>query len=89
MKYRKKPVVVDAFRLGIDALPDWFVNKASYKLTTSSNPMSIECVINTLEGAMTAGYGDYIIKGVKGEFYPCKADIFEQTYEKVEDKCKE
>ena len=42
--------------------------------------------IDTLEGIMTANYGDYIIKGVKGEFYPCKPDIFEETYEDVEVK---
>jgi hypothetical protein len=40
-------------------------------------------VIETLEGNMTADKGDYIIKGIKGEFYPCKPDIFELTYEKV------
>jgi hypothetical protein len=40
--------------------------------------------IQTLEGDMIASIGDYIIKGIKGEFYPCKPDIFEQTYEKVE-----
>ena len=39
------------------------------------------CIIETLEGAMTANYGDYIIKGVKGEFYPCKPDIFALTYD--------
>jgi len=41
-------------------------------------------VIHTLEGNMTANAGDFIIKGVKGEFYPCKPDVFEQTYEEVE-----
>ncbi len=43
------------------------------------------CVITTLEGDMTGDYGDYIIKGVKGEIYPCKPDIFELTYEQIED----
>ncbi len=41
--------------------------------------------IQTLEGKMNAGYGDWIIKGVKGEFYPCKPDIFDATYEAVEE----
>jgi hypothetical protein len=41
-------------------------------------------IIHTLEGAMTASVGDWIIRGVKGEFYPCKPDIFEATYEPVE-----
>jgi len=45
----------------------------------------IYAVIYTLEGTMTADYGDYIIQGVNGEIYPCKPDIFEQTYEKLED----
>ena len=43
-------------------------------------------MINTLEGLMMANVGDYIIKGVQGEFYPCKPDIFEQTYEEVADE---
>lgn len=41
--------------------------------------------IKTLEGVMTADIGDYIIKGVNGEFYPCKPDIFEKTYEEVKE----
>jgi hypothetical protein len=41
--------------------------------------------IHTLEGVMKANMGDFIIKGINGEFYPCKSDIFEKTYEKVED----
>lgn len=49
------------------------------------NPGTGELVIRTLEGDMTASYGDYIIKGVKGEFYPCKPDIFNETYELVEE----
>jgi hypothetical protein len=42
-------------------------------------------VIMTLEGLMTVSIGDYVIKGIKGEFYPCKPDIFEESYEKVEE----
>ena len=44
----------------------------------------VEFVINTLEGQMRADVGDYIITGIKGEKYPCKSDVFEQTYEEVE-----
>jgi hypothetical protein len=51
---------------------------------TTDNPLGVYWQINTLEGVMTAKPFDYIIKGVKGEFYPCKPDIFEQTYEKVD-----
>lgn len=50
----------------------------------SIDPATGQIMIATLEGVMRAGPGDWIIKGVKGEFYPCKPDIFEATYEKVE-----
>lgn len=73
MKYRKKPVVVEAFRLGIDYIPDWFMDK----VTTN------EIILHGTSGVMHAEYGDYIIQGVKGEIYPCKPDIFEKTYEMV------
>ena len=92
MKFRKKPVVIEAVQIvgtkenlaeilrfsnSIGILPD---AAGGYSLT-----------IKTLEGVMQADVGDWIIKGVKGEFYPCKPDIFEQTYEKVEmgEKCKQ
>ena len=45
--------------------------------------MLVDIAIDTLEGTMRVDYGDYIIKGIQGEFYPCKPDIFEQTYEEV------
>lgn len=90
MKYRKKPVVVEAFKFYVDGMPDWFMDKVSSNdvilHNCNYNKYSIEeayCEIKTLEGVMVADGGDYIIKGVQGEFYPCKPDIFEQTYEKV------
>jgi hypothetical protein len=95
MKYKKKPVVIEAFQMGIDDRPDWFQDKVSQgKITThvinksleSENPFELNvtyCLINTLEGKMKGDYGDYIIKGVKDEIYPCKPDIFEMTYDKV------
>ena len=79
MKFRKKPVVIEAVK--------WDGN-----LTTIENLGIPECSqdlgsktlqIQTLEGEMTAQVGDWIIKGVQGEFYPCKPDIFEATYDKV------
>ena len=84
-KYRKKPVVIDAFQFDFDnEFPHWF-RKALYmnevELECAPDPKS--CLIKTLEGVMTAQIGDYIIKGVNGELYPCKADIFEKTYEAV------
>jgi len=77
MKYRKKPVVIEAWRNLIGSeIPDWLQGKG-----VGITGMNIS--IYTLEGIMTAHPGDYIIKGVKDEVYPCKPDIFEQTYEKV------
>jgi hypothetical protein len=78
MKFRKKPVVIDAvLYTGLNAgeIND-FVGGA--------RPLSVEgdgIGITTLEGVMKANHGDWIIKGVKGEFYPCKPDIFHMTYE--------
>lgn len=87
--YKKKPVVVEVFQFdGKNAGPllDW-VNKNTKGFDfNDSNTWKIshyygELKIRTLEGEMTAVAGDYIIKGVQNEFYPCKPDIFEQTYE--------
>ena len=85
MKYRKKPVVVEAFRLGNDPIPKWFTepNRFSSVLLSYISTDEIKAEIVTPEGAMEANSGDYIIRGVKGEIYPCKPDIFEKTYEKV------
>lgn len=90
MKYRKKPVDVDAFCFGIDNMPDWFmdrVTKDDIILQPGSNYdiKSLVAHINTLEGVMTAHYGDFIIKGVAGEVYSCKPDIFEATYDRVDE----
>ena len=84
MKYRKKPVVVEAFRMGMEEIPDWFMDKViSNTIILSRNLDETYCHIETLEGTMKADYGDYIIKGVNGEIYPFKPYIFEKTYEKV------
>jgi hypothetical protein len=82
MKYRKKPIVVEAIRwtgknqTEIDKLCGlnvvWSENKKMF-------------LVLTLEGTMLASAGDYIIKGVNGEFYPCKPDVFAKTYEAVEE----
>jgi hypothetical protein len=87
-KYRKKPVVIEAIQyLGeenISKLHDWFEESSSSR-ELIYNPDDNEYYIKTLEGNMKVNKGDYIIKGVKGEYYPCKPDIFKQTYEKVEE----
>lgn len=85
-QYRKKPVVIEAWQ---------FTDKTKDRLLHDlrSLQMNIEptrkhgkpaLIIPTLEGEMIASIGDYIIRGVNGELYPCKPDIFEKTYEKVE-----
>lgn len=79
MKYRKKPVEVEAKRwvgFNWDDIAEW----CPYGLT---HIIGSDLTIDTLEGRMTVKEGDWIIKGVEGEFYPCKPDIFEKTYEKV------
>lgn len=82
-KYRKKPVVIDAYRLPMsDGASRVFDGEPI--IFKRVNGAIVEAVISTLEGTMIASEGDWIIRGVKGELYPCKPDIFEATYEKVE-----
>ena len=87
MKFRKKPVVIEAIQIGVDPWPDaaWdAVNRNEIVLQYPVEPHGyIE--IHTLEGVMRGERGDWLIRGVKGEFYPCKPDIFAATYERVED----
>ncbi len=83
-KYRKKPVVIEAFQHTRGALwPKWF-DEAWDRKEVDGDPDTEIISIITLEGTMEANIGDWIIKGVKGELYPCKPDIFEMTYEPVE-----
>lgn len=85
-KYRKKPVVIDAWQLtkeNVEAgIPDWIDLDTVH--ISAGGVLFAEIV--TLEGVMQASEGDYIIKGVQGEFYACKPDIFEQTYEVAENE---
>ena len=76
--YKKKPVVVSAVKwdgTNLQEILSFTNNKAMMKSNT--------LIIPTLEGTMAADVGSYIIKGVKGEYYPCRGDIFEDTYEEV------
>lgn len=82
MKFRKKPVVIEAVQWtgkNIDEIREFM------GIALVINPIDPKCFIQvrTLEGNLHASDGDWIIKGVKGEFYPCKPDIFEQTYEEA------
>ena len=81
--YRKRPVEIEAMPILEDLnhnemLAEWCGGQLT--MTFDGKP---GILIKTLEGEMLGGVGDYIIKGVKGEFYPCKADIFHATYEEV------
>ncbi len=83
-KYRKKPIVIEARQFtgwNYPELNDWITGETH--MYPSWVHQYEEIIIPTLEGDMKASIGDYIIKGVKGEFYPCKPDIFEETYERV------
>ena len=91
-RYRKKPVVIEAMRWDGTAdnavsIIQWMHdNGAQSRYDCTTDPCSGDSgghriVISTLEGDMTASAGDWIIRGVQGEFYPCRSDIFEMTYE--------
>lgn len=80
-KYRKRPVEIDAWRLPITDAESRVFNDDHNIIFKREGGMIIEAVISTLEGAMTASNGDWIIRGVKGELYPCKPDIFVATYD--------
>lgn len=83
-KYRKKPVVIEAIHWDGTYEKAQEINKWNgQQFWKIEDDRRIK--IPTLEGLMIANVGDYIIKGVNGEFYPCKPDIFEKTYEVVED----
>lgn len=91
MKYRKKPVVIEAEQFTsnnevgsptMDRIVNW-INQGRDECGAWHNGTDI--FIRTLEGEMRATVGDWIIRGVKGEFYPCKPDIFAATYEPVPD----
>lgn len=87
-KYRKKPVVIDAIQLDAQSMGPLMeqMKKEGHEVRTHSEPPMraiTGMVIKTLEGEMIASFGDYIIKGIQGEFYPCKPDIFVNSYEEV------
>ena len=91
-KYRKKPVVIEAVQYTRRFLwPDWFHQAVSDGVVTThgTGKFSVPCEdcyaeIETLEGVMRCNENDYIIRGIRGELYPCKPDIFNATYEVVE-----
>ena len=85
-KYIKKPVIIEALEWTGENIEEIysFVGIDKIEINKKSIDQEIgELYIRTLEGAMHASIGDFIIKGIKGEFYPCKPDIFHNTYEVV------
>jgi hypothetical protein len=82
MKFRKKPVVIEAFEWIPNApastTPEWFFEACASRIAIPEFDGSV--TIKTLEGNHRGEIGDYIIQGVKGELYPCKPDIFHMTY---------
>ena len=91
MKYRKKPVTIEAIKwngLNIEEIKnfvgdslDYYIHDAAWKAGVAAP--KVEMKIKTLEGEMNVSEGDYVIKRVNGEFYPCKPNVFEKTYEIV------
>lgn len=100
MKYRKKPVIIEALQLefseiGIRKILEFMGQKVLIATTIERDKFTDYCNIVREEGfklktlesdneTQIANFGDYIVKGIQGEFYPCKPDIFKQSYEEVE-----
>lgn len=92
MKYRKKPVVIEAVQWNGNPIEVQrfcqtakveVLNDAAWKVGIAAP--SVKVVVPTLEGDMEVSFGDFVIKGVNGEFYPCKPDVFKKTYEPVDE----
>lgn len=92
-RYVKKPIAIEAVKwegFNNDEIKDFAGDSVKIEVIREGDAdngisLSVDCSIETLEGVMKANLGDYIIKGVNGEFYPCKQDIFEKTYDKADD----
>lgn len=83
-RYRKKPVVIDADQWLPEKEPHLHENvRMIFRIVADSGQLCVE--IPTLEGTMLARPGDWIIRGVNGEYYPCKDEIFQKTYEAVDE----
>lgn len=88
-RFRKKPVEIEAMQLTEDsdweAIAAWCGGRLQNRAVVPGTDPNTVLLIDTLEGTMEGWDGDWIIRGVQGEFYPCKPDIFESTYEEVSD----
>ena len=87
-QYRKKPVVIEAIQwdgTNQGEIAEFMETPIRTKTSPEQGNPSGKITIETLEGDMTAMVGDFIIRGIQGEYYPCKPDIFEKTYEEIWD----
>ena len=82
--YRKKPVVIEAVQFTEETKDQVFNFVTCNRCAAQDRNGDSALMIQTLEGDMMASVGDWVIRGVKGEFYPCKPEIFEKTYEPVD-----
>lgn len=83
-KYVKKPIAIEAHQITVEnilLLAEWTNHKAEIVARPDGSPTGM--MVWTLEGKMTGAIGDYLIRGVKGEYYFCRQDIFEETYEAI------
>ena len=88
MRYRKKPVVVEAVKFdgtNYREVLEFIHHDMNETGLSGAEKMKLPIVIETLEGDMSVSVGDYVIRGIQGELYPCKPDIFEQTYQLLKD----
>lgn len=85
MRYRKRPLEVQAIQLTKESRDGFLEWLETHKCPCVWRVAQQELDIYTLEGVMTASEGDWVIKGIKGEFYPCKPDVFEETYDRIEE----
>lgn len=82
-RYKKKPIIIEAIQWDGNNTQEIFNFALLNGKESAVSHSGDKLIIATLEGQMIASVNDYIIKGIKGEFYPCKPDIFESSYEKV------
>ena len=83
MKYRKKPVIVEAFQFGVDDMPNWFLLDERVVWGNKEGKTPLFCIIKTSSGLVTGDCGDYVIKGIDEEIYICKAEAFVMTHERA------
>ena len=83
-RYKTKPCEIEACHFNVDNIPDWFVEALIRNEVKIYNTDKVHCLIETSEGTIRGDVGDYIIKGLKGELYPCKPDVFEKKYERAD-----